>query len=387
VDATLGVAYLAPVNDGETYDTRIRFINPYLTVQSTWRNGAPHTVVGKTSAPDAPENVVVVGQQIYFQGNAGDADLAGYYLRAIPGSVANWGAGQALHEGIATVIPFLLPVRLFGTQTIMVAAVDTSGNPSSIASTVHNFGTATLDNVVQSYDYQANAFPGSYTDCSIVSGSLKADADPTDSIYSLVDVYASADIYATNWLPMVWQSQVFTPRYNGTVTFAPTVQGDATVQYRIDGSTTNDLYASADVYAEADLYQDSVVWRTWPGSLAVRRGQGILFRISVAGGSTRGSIDEASVYFTMPTMRQSFGSTSISAAGTRFDPMDGSPPYARWVQINTMQATRVADGGSAAYPEILDLNPELGPSLRLNNISAVPVNGRATIDIGGLVDV
>lgn len=386
VDATLGMAYLSPVNDGETYDTRIRFINPYLTVQSPWRNGAVHTVVGKTLAPDAPENVVVVGQQIYFQGNAGDADLAGYYLRSIPGSVANWGAGQALHEGIATVIPFLLPVRLFGTQTIMVAAVDTSGNLSSIASTVHNFGTATLDNVVQSYDYQANAFPGSYTDCSIVSGSLKADADPTDNLYSLVDVYASADIYATNWLPMVWESLVFVPRYNGTVTFAPTVQGDATVQYRIDGSTTNDLYASADVYAEADLYQDSAVWRTWPGSLAVRRGQGILFRISVAGGSTRGSIDEAAAYFTMPTVRQSFGSTSISAAGTRFNPMDGSPPHERWVQINTIQATLVADGGGAAYPEILDLNPELGPVLRLNNTSAVPVNGRATVEVVGLVD-
>lgn len=387
VDATLGVAWLSPVNDGESYDIRIRFINPRLNVQSAWRHGAVHYVVGKTAAPDAPENVVVVGNQIYFQGNSGDADLAGYYLRSIPGSTENWGAGQPLHEGIATIIPFTLPVRLFGTQTIMVAAVDTSGNLSSIASTVHNFGTATLDNVVQSYDYQANNFPGSYTDCSIVSGSLKADADPADNIYALVNVYASADIYATNWLPMVWESQVFTPRYNGTLTFAPTVQGDATVQYRIDGSTTNDLYASADVYAEADLYQDSAVWRTWPGSLAVRRGQGILFRISVAGGSTRGSIDAADVYFTMPTVRQSFGSTAISAAGTRLNPMNGSPPYARWVQINTLQATRFVDGGDSAYPEILDLNPELGPAIRLNNISAVAVDGRATIDIGGLVDV
>ncbi len=350
VDATLGVAYLAPVNDGETYDTRIRFVNPYLSVQSPWRNGAVHTVVGKTLAPDAPGNVVVVGQQIYFQGNAGDADLAGYYLRSIPGSVANWGAGQPLHEGVATIIPFTLPVRLFGTQTIMVAAVDTSGNLSSIASTVNNFGTATLDNVVQSYDYQANAFPGTNTDCSVVSGSLKADADPTDNLYALADVYASADVYATNWLPMVWESQVFVPRYNGTVTFAPTVQGDATVQYRIDGSTSNDIYVLADVYAEADLYQDSAVWRTWPGSLAVRRGEGIIFLLSVAGGSTRGSIDEAMAYFTMATVRQSFGSTAISAAGTRSTPWTAARPMSagcrstpcrpRWWQTAAALPTR-----------------------------------------------
>ncbi len=51
-----------------------------------------------------------------------------------------------------------------------------------------------------------------------------------------------------------------------------------------------------------------------------------------------------------------------------------------------MQATLMADGGSAAYPEILDLNPELGPALRLNNTSAVPVNGRTTVEVVGLVD-
>lgn len=387
VDATLGTAYIAPVLDGETYDVRMRFVNPYLTVQGLWKQAARHTVIGKTAAPDAPENVVVVGQQIYFTGNAGDADLAGYYLRSIPGTIANWGSGQPLHEGFTTVIPFTMPVRLFGMQTIMVASVDTSGNISEIASVTHNFGTATLENVVQSRDFQAEGFLGTRTDCTVSGGSLIADADPTDSIYALVDVYAQADLYATNYLPMVWQSEVFTPRYNGVVTLQLELTGNATIEYRYDGSTTNDIYALTDVYAETDIYQDRDVWQTWPGALSVTRGQGLLFRISIAGGSTRGAIDAADVYFTMTAVRQTFGSVDISAFGTRLSPLNGSPPYERWVQINTLQITPFNDGSGAAYGVIQDLNAELGPAVLLNNPSAVSVNGRATVDIGGLVDV
>lgn len=387
VSSSLGVAYLSPVNDGETYDVRIRFINQTLNITSSWTQAATHTVIGKTAAPDAPENVVVVGQQIYFTGNAGDPDLAGYILRNIPGAVSNWGAGQPLHEGFTTLIPFPLPVRLFGLQTIMVASVDTSGNPSEIASVTHNFGQATLDNVAQSLDYQEEGFPGTQTDCAVDAGSLVADPDPDDSIYSLPDLYSQSDVYASTYLPMVWISEVFVPRYNGVVTLQLELEGNATIQYRYDGSTTNDLYAMADVYAEADLYEDRDVWQAWPGALSVTRNQGLIFRISIAGGSTRGAINAAEVFFTMNAVRQTFGSVDISASGTRLNPMDGSPQYERWVQINTLQITPFNDGSGAAYGVIQDLNEVLGPAVLVNNTSAVPVNGRATVEIGGLVDV
>jgi hypothetical protein len=387
VSSSLALAYLSPVKDGETYDVRIRFINPTLSSNSLWTQAAPHTVIGKTAAPDAPENVVVVGQQIYFTGNAGDPDLAGYILRNIPGAVSNWGAGQPLHDGFTTLIPFPLPVRLFGLQTIMVASVDTSGNISSIESVTHNFGQATLDNVVQTRDYQAEEFPGTQADCSVDAGSLVADPDPDDSIYSLPDLYSQSDVYASTYLPMVWVSEVFVPRYNGVVTLMLELEGNATIQYRYDGSTTNDLYSLGNVYAETDLYQDRDVWQAWPGALSVSRNQGLIFRISIAGGSTQGAIHEAEVFFTMNAVRQTFGSVDISASGTRLNPMDGSPQYERWVQINTLQITPFNDGSGAAYGVIQDLNEVLGPAVLVNNTSAVPVNCRATVEIGGLVDV
>lgn len=386
VDATLSVAFLAPVNDGETYDTRIRFINPYLSVQSPWAYGSPHTVIGKTAAPDAPTRVSVVGNQVYWLVSAG-ADLAGYKVRSITGLTPSWGAGTDLHTGFVPSIPYTLQAQLFGVQTIMVIAVDTSGNESEVAYASHDFGSAALDYVVQSYDYQANTFPGTYTDCSISGGSLVADADPDNSIYSLTDLYSQPDIYATNWLPMVWESQRFAARYNGVITFLAELQGNATVEYRLDGGGTNDLYALADVYASADLYGATPdQWSAWPGSLQVSRGQALIFRISIDGGSTRGSIDAAEAYFTMTPVRQSFGNVALAAAGTRFSPQSGSPAYDRWVEITAVPITPILDGGGAAYAQILDLSPEFGPMVQLVNTAGVPVAGRAIVEIGGLVD-
>lgn len=386
VDATLSLAYLAPVKDGETYDTRIRYVNPRLSVQSPWAYGAPHTVVGKTQAPSAPSKVAVVGQQIYWLAVT-DADRAGYLLRAIAGRDAVWSSGQPLHTGLVTATPFSLPVRLFGVQTIMVRTVDSSGNESEVASVTHNFGLASLDNIVQAYDYQANGFPGSYTDCSISGGSLVADLDPDASLYALADVYANSDNYAATYLPMIWESQVFVPRYNGIVTLVVQAQGGMTVEYRVDGSTSNDLYSEADVYASADLFQSLDEWQPWPGALQVQRGHGLIWRISLDGGSVRGELQAADAYFTMNAVRQTFSNKAISASGTRLSPASGTPAYDGWLEITTVQLTPFADVGGAVSPQILDMSPDQGPFVQLLNSSDVAVNGRATIEIGGLVDV
>lgn len=387
VDATLGEASIGPVQDGVTYDVQIRFNNPVLGVTGDFLQAAPHTVLGKSIPPDAPESVVVVGQQVYFVGNAGDLDLAGYYLRSVPGSDSNWGAGQPLHEGFTTVIPFTIPIRLFGVQTIMVVAVDTSGNISEVASTTHNFGTAALDNVVESFDYEANGFPGTLTDCTVDSDSLLADPDPSGSIYSILDVYSDDDVYATTYLPMVWETPVFTAPYNGVIQFIGEYEGNVLIEYRYNGGTANDLYSLTDTYAETDLYMDDMVWRTWPGALTVTRNEGIIFRISIEGGSTRGAVYAAAVYFTMNTVRQTFGVVAIDSGGTRLAPLDGVPPYPQWVSIQSVQVTPVASAGGAAYPVVQDLALIQGPEIKLFNTSAVAVDGQATIEIGGLADV
>lgn len=387
VDATLGEASIGPVQDGVTYDVQIRFNNPVLGVTGDFLQAAPHTVLGKSIPPDAPESVVVVGQQVYFVGNAGDLDLAGYYLRSVPGSASNWGAGQPLHEGFTTVIPFTIPTRLFGVQTIMVVAVDTSGNISEVASTTHNFGAATLDNVVGSFDYEANGFPGTLTDCTVDSDSLLADPDPAESLYSILDAYAESDNYATNYLPMVWETPVFTAPYNGVLQFIGEYAGNVSIEYRYNGGTANDVYSADDLYSETDLYMDDMVRRTWPGALTVTRSEGIIFRFSIEGGSTRGAVYAAVVYFTMNTVRQTFGVVAIDSGGTRVAPLDGVPSYDQWVQIQSVQVTPLASPGGAAYPVVQDLALVQGPQIKLFNTSAVAVDGQATIEIGGLADV
>ena len=89
----------------------------------------------------------------------------------------------------------------------------------------------------------------------------------------------------------------------------------------------------------------------------------------------------------MPSVRQTFGSTAITAGGTRLAPSAGSPAYTSWVQINTVQATPIADGGGAISGQVLELNGLLGPVIQLVNSAGTSVNGSATLDIGGIVDV
>src|SRR5262249_54016732 len=89
-------------------------------------------------------------------------DLLGFLVRMSPGTTANWEAGVALHVGVVSASPFILPA-ISGQWTIMVAAVDTSGNESVPASVTATFTDTRIHNAVETYDYKAAAWPGTIT--------------------------------------------------------------------------------------------------------------------------------------------------------------------------------------------------------------------------------
>lgn len=377
--------FLEGVKDGSNILIRARYLTG-VGAQGYWTT-ITHTVVGKTAAPTTPTNPSISNGAVYWS-KVSDLDLAGYMVRAVPGASASWGSGTALHDGVVTSIPFVLPTQLYGVQTVMVVSKDTTGNLSDVVSVTYDFSTPNTGNVIQSYDYRANTWPGSYTNCSVSGGDLVASVASSPDVYILSDLYSQSDLYAATYNAMQWVSQVFVPRYNGTITLNATTLGTGvTIEYQIDASASADPYSSSDVYASSDLYGASGAWTTWPGALAVKRMQGIIFRVSIAGGNTQGTVTAFTPYFSMPSVRQTFGSTAITAGGTRLAPSAGSPAYTSWVQINTVQATPIADGGGAISGQVLELNGLLGPVIQLVNSAGTSVNGSATLDIGGIVDV
>jgi len=238
---------------------------------------------------------------------------------------------------------------------------------------------------VDAYDYAANLFPGSVSGGAYSSGALRASAASTSDLYVLSDLYNQADVYATSWQTMVYTSTAFVARYAGLVTLNASTSGSATIEYQTDGGSA-DAYALADSYASADMYGSSN-WAAWPGALQVQRMQGLRWRITLASGTAQGLITGLSASHTMTGTRQTFAVRAIAAGGSRLAPGAGSPAYGAWVQIQTVQATPVADGSGATTAQVLEINPTAGPVVQLLNAAGTSVAGTATIDIGGLVDV
>ncbi len=381
-----GVLWIAPVLDGGTYNVRVRFEN-VIGVKSAWTNGADHTVVGKTQAPTAPATVSLTQSLVFFS-KVTDVDLDGYIIRSQPGTTGIFSRGTALHDGLVTVSPFTLTQRLYGVQTIMVAAVDTTGNISAATSATLDFGQPDTGNFVQTADYRALGFPGTLSSCSVSSGDLVADALVASDDYALADAYGEPDLYATQYAAMQWVSQSFVPVYGGgTVSLAYTAAGPSvTVEYRIDGDTITNLYSSSDEYVSADLYGAPSAYQTWPGALAVSRMQGIQWRVSIASSAEQGKLTAFVPSLAAQELAQTFANQAINSGGTRLVPANGTPAR-NWISLRSVQITPYVDGSGAIAGRLLDFSPALGPLAQLVDNTGTAVSGTATIELRGLADV
>lgn len=376
--------FLTGIVDRSALLIRVRFITGLL-VQGSWATQA-HTVLGKSDAPTAPTYVTASTSSVFW-GVVSDFDLAGYRVRAYPGSSgAVWSRATVLHTDLLTSAPWTFTTQLYGVQTIMVVSEDTSGNQSTAATCVVDFGAASTSNSVQSIGYQALLYPGTQTNCSVSGGNLLATSG--SDIYALSDEYGEADVYATTYSAMTYVSQPFYTAYNGgTLTLNAALTGaNATIEYQIDGDTQIDLYAAADDYASSNLYGTSSNFANWPGGLPMNRAQGVIFRVSIGAGATQGQIAAFTASLIMLDVRQQFGNVAVPYNGERQAPSAGTPAR-NWISVKTVQITPVVDGGAAIAGRVLDFSPTLGPLIQLIDNTGTPVAGRATIDIGGLADV
>jgi hypothetical protein len=121
--------YISDVEDGLSYDVRVRTINSF-GVPSDWATVTGHTVVGKTTPPSDVTGFSITkeesGSRLRWQPVL-DRDLSEYEIR----QGTDWDTGTWFLDTRST--DYLWNVRTAGTYDFWIKAIDTSGNYSATA--------------------------------------------------------------------------------------------------------------------------------------------------------------------------------------------------------------------------------------------------------------
>ena len=363
--------------DGAAIIIRARTRNALAV--SDWGVQIVHTVVGKTEPPATVQALTVSGTQVAWT-PVPDVDLAGYHLRFNYGRDTWWDYAAPLHEGMVTESPYTLERVPAGECTVLVKAVDTSGNESAEAAfAVYAFPEQAAANVLLSYARHPT-FPGTVTDGSLVSGELEAAA--LDSFYKPAD----GPLYQPSADPMYPPSQyaamayefAVSPTEAGTLRVQTTISGAYRIEYATGGA--DPLYAPTGdpMYAPADevLYGTPGAWQLWPGSLAVDGTTEVRFRITLAAGDVQGVISAITAVLDVPDITESLSAVAIASGGTRL------PITKTYHGIKTVALT-VHSGGSGTSARIVDKDAALGPLIQVINTSGTAVAGTVDAQIQG----
>jgi hypothetical protein len=158
-DATIG--YISNVIVGRIYIVRARLISRRGVV-GAWTYSSPHTVIGKEDLPGDVPFFIIDGNRLKW-GAVPDVDLAGYQIRFQYGSNTTWSTAAALHDGLLNASPFDPVMRPQGQLTLMIKAVDTSGNQSAnTVAIVGQFQSSDVSNVIEVFDLQAIGYADTF---------------------------------------------------------------------------------------------------------------------------------------------------------------------------------------------------------------------------------
>ena len=174
VRGELTVAYLTDVEDGATYDIRLRSRTRIGAVSDgdddEWAQTFQHTVVGKGAKPSRPDTFTVNRladgtRQYSFTHASPPADLKGYRIKYST-STTDWDSMTLLNPtGVITESPLEANEPAAGTYNFAIKAVDTSDNESEDArlATSVVLGDPRLKNVIlQRIEHQI-LWPGTIT--------------------------------------------------------------------------------------------------------------------------------------------------------------------------------------------------------------------------------
>lgn len=355
----------------ETWDLELRPFNSLGQLGGTAR--VSYAVQGLTLPPPDVKNFTINGTTLAWTG-VDAVDLAGYRVRFNFGQNTWWPAATPLHDGLITETPFDLVTRPSGQVTIMIKAVDTSGNESVNAATiVTDLGDQLVSNIIFAYD-QHTTWPGTKTAAYVSGGKLYAD--DVDFFFGMADQpffgeSTAAFFDASQSAPMVYQFTVTAPSSGDLVLQYDFDVNGYTIEYR-KANTGPFFGPGGDLFFEAptEMFFGPVAdWSPWPGRLGVQRGEWTEFRVSTTGGVGVDVLNTLSAQLDVPDINININDATISATGTRL-------PLGQEVNaVKNVQITVQSNGSGGITARIVDKSPTLGPLIQVLNDAGTPVAG------------
>lgn len=362
----------------ETWSLEVR---PYSSLQAGTPYPLNYVVRGLADVPPDVTEFKIDGDRLSWK-TVNAVDLAGYKIRFNYGVNTWWATAAAVHDGLVTDSPYTMNTRPSGIVTLLIKAVDTSGNESANAATiVLNLGDVLTSNVLLEWA-EAPAFMGAITGGAVSAGVLQANA--TDLFYGPDEepfYGADTDPFFPNstYAELVYEWEV-TVRDKGLLKLQHNVVASTyVIEYQRDNQSAfygadNDLFYGAD---EEPFYGPEGDWATWPGSIEITSPEKIRARIKIAAGSTRGEISLLTFLLDVPDVTETINDLVIAPGGTRL------PLTKAYRAIKGLQLTVQADGNGGLSARIKDKNPILGPLVAVVNSAEVEVAGLLDADIQG----
>lgn len=356
----------------ETWNIELRAFNGIGQHGTVYR--ISYQVAGLSAPPDDVTNFSVDGSILNWT-PVTNIDVAGYKIRFNYGENTWWPTATPLHEGLITETPFDLVNRPSGLVTILIKAVDTTGNESENAAVITmNLGDTLVDNVLFSYP-QHTAWLGTKTGATVVGGELVAN---------LTDFF-----YESDNLPFYVDDggQFYQDTTSGAMSYEfsviPTDAGTLKLDYDFTAANylieykrfNSDSFYGSDLgdFYDADtslFYGSDSGWQVWPSSLAVNASFGeIFFRVSTLGGVGQEKFSTLTAILDVPDITVTLDDVSISSSGTRL-------AIGTVNAVKNVQITVQTDGNGGVTARIVDKSATLGPLIQVLNATGTAVNGK-----------
>lgn len=375
---------LRPVEQGLSYDIRIRALDLDTGAASDWTYVINHTVVGKTSPPPDVTLLTLEGTRLRWNYPSPPRDLAGFYVRVRQGSSRDWDNAEPLHAQLITTTDFSVLIRP-ELQTFLVKAVDVAGNVSANPGALTiNLGAIPVDNVMVTTDHRLLGWPGTITGASINSGDLVADASGTywTNDAALAWDKAAGDTYwATAGGQMTYEFTVSptVDLLDSTLKLTIQMLGEWKIDYNLDSSAymwnsdTGVLMWNATSTTLMWSQEGAGVFLSAPTVIYPVRYSRYTFRITGAAGSVQAVLQQLKVQFDVPDISESFSSLALASGGTR---LTLTKTYRALVIV---APTLVYDGGSAVMVRAMDKDVSAGPLVQAFDASGTGTT--ATVDV------